>query len=313
MRGVLTYLALGLLGLATLAGLWSVAYARWAEARWPSDGRMVQTRLGPVHVREAGEGRPVLLIHGAGANAQELMNALGAPLSDTVRVIAMDRPGFGGSAPLAPGPRLSGHAATVAALIEAEGLERPIILGHSYGGAVALRFALDYPDMASGFVLLGAPSQAYVGPVAWYNHVTAAPLVGRAFSRFIAPIAGPILLPSAADGAFRPDPAPERYAEEAGIALLFRPRNFRANALDLSVVNAELDLQDDRYGEITAPVALIAGDADRAVYTQRHSEPLAAQLQDARLAILPGAGHMPHYVAADLVVEHVLALAEGGS
>lgn len=308
-----TVLLIVLLGAAVAAAAWSVGYSRWAEARWPADGRMVETRIGPLHIREAGEGAPVILLHGAAANARELLTGLVDVLGEEVRLIALDRPGFGGSPPLAEGPRLQGHADAVAALIEAEGLERPVVVGHSYGGAVALRFALDHPGAASGLVLLGAPSQAYVGPTSWYNYAAAAPVVGRGFSRFVAPIAGPLLLPGAAQAAFAPEAAPEAYAETAGIGLLFRPGNFRANALDLAVVNAELDLQDDRYGEIAAPVAIIAGQADPAVYTHRHSEPLAGQLPDARLALIPDGGHMPHYTAADLVAEHVLALIEARS
>lgn len=294
---------------AVLAALaWSAGYARWAERRWPADGRLVDTRVGRLHVRERGAGPAVILIHGAGANARELMITLGLALDDRARVIALDRPGFGGSPGFSSRARLARHADAVAALIEAEGLDRPVVVGHSYGAAVALRLAIDHPDSASGLVLLGPATHGYVGPVAWHNYVAATPVLGPAFCRLLVPIAGPLMLEGGVRATFAPEPAPPGYAANAGIGLLFRPRNFRANALDLAVVNAELAAQEPSYGDIAIPVAVIAGDEDRTVRTASHAEPLAAALPDARLAVLPGGGHMPHYGGREIVLEHVDAL-----
>jgi len=223
-------------------------------------------------------------------------------------VIAFDRPGFGGSPGFDGAPRLAGHAAALAALIEALELEQPLVVGHSYGGAVALRHAIDFPGTVTGYVLLGPVTHGDVGPAAWYNHVGATPVLGWLFSRAVIPIAGPASAGDGLIGTFAPSPAPEGHAEATGVGLLFRPATFRANARDLAHINPELLEQQQRYGDIATPLAIIAGDSDGTVRTSRHSERLAATAPDTRLAILPGVGHMPHHAAPDLVVEHVAAL-----
>lgn len=287
-------------------------YAARAEARWPAEGRLIETAAGPIHVVEAGAGpRAVVLVHGASANTRELRSALEDPLVAVgFRVVAFDRPGFGASPAFARADRLAGHADALQAVIEAEGLDRPIVVGHSYGGAVALRHALDHPGAGGGYVLLGPATHGDVGPVAWHNHVAATPVLGWFFTRLVVPIAGPPAGGPGVEATFAPSLAPEGHAEETGVGLLFRPESFEANARDLHAVNAELLEQQARYADIAAPVAIIAGVEDRTVNTARHSERAAAAIPDARLALLPGVGHMPHHAAPDLVVEHVVALAD---
>jgi pimeloyl-ACP methyl ester carboxylesterase len=299
----------GLLALVLGAAGYGAVYAGVAARRWPATGRLVETEAGPLHVVEAGEGRPVVLVHGAAANNRELRSTLEAPLvAAGFRVIALDRQGFGGSPPLRSRRRLAGHARAVAALIDALWLDRPIVVGHSYGGAVALRLALDRPGLAGGYVLLGPATHGDVGPVAWHNHAGAAPAVGWLMAYVVTPIAGPFLVRGGLGSTFSPQPAPPGHAEATGVGLLFRPVSFAANALDLDRVNPELRAQQDRYGEIADPVVFIAGDSDRTVLTARHSERAAAAIQGARLAVLPRVGHMPHHAAPELIVEHVRGL-----
>jgi pimeloyl-ACP methyl ester carboxylesterase len=303
------------LGLAYGAG-----YGAWASRRWPAEGRILDTAAGPVHVVEAGpvDGRAVLLIHGAAANSREPRSALEAPLvAAGFRVVAMDRPGFGASPPFADRAlvaegRLAAHARVAAAAIEALDLRRPIVVGHSYGGAVALRLALDRPGLAGGYLLLAPATHGDVGPVAWYNHVGASPAAGWLFARAVAPAAGPIVARGGLGAVFAPQAAPEDHAETTGVGLLFRPRSFRENALDLAPVNAELCAQQVRYGEIADPVAIVAGEEDVTVLTARHAERTAALIPGSRLALLPGVGHMPHHAQPELIVEHIRALAEEG-
>jgi pimeloyl-ACP methyl ester carboxylesterase len=307
-------------GLVALGLAYGAGYAAWASRRWPAEGRLVDTAAGPIQVVEAGDpaGRAVLLIHGSSANSREPRSALEAPLvAAGFRVLAMDRPGFGGSPPFADRAlltegRLAAHARSAAALIEALELERPIVVGHSYGGAVALRLALDRPGLAGGYVLLAPATHGDVGPVAWYNHAGATPVLGWLLARAVAPVAGPIVVRGGLGAVFAPQEAPENHAEATGVGLLFRPRSFAENAADLDPVNAELLAQQGRYGEIVDPVAILAGEDDVTVLTARHAERTAAMIPDARLALLPGVGHMPHHARPDLIVEHVRALAEEG-
>lgn len=105
--------------------------------------------LGPRQIRngiaflEKGQGEPLLLIHGVGLNAEAWAPQIDA-LSDTHRVIALDMPGHGASAPA--GAALSEHVAQAAALLDHLGIARANVVGHSMGGLVAIGLALARPD-----------------------------------------------------------------------------------------------------------------------------------------------------------------------
>ncbi len=297
--------------LLVAAALYGRDYRRRVEAAYPPRGRLVETRAGVLHVIETGnpEGAPVILVHGAVSSARDISYAL-TPVLSQHRVLAVDRPGFGWSPPTRAKNRLDAHARAVKALIDAEGLERPVIVGHSYGAAVALKLGLRHADRLGAIVVLGPASQSYVGPAAWYNYAGAAPIIGPILNACVAPILGPLRVRGGADAAFEPQTAPPGYMETVGLALFFRPHTFASNARDLARINRELVRQDRHYDQITTPMAVIAGDADPTVYTHRHAEPLARAAPNATLTLLPGVGHMPHYVDPHLVAECVDALVE---
>lgn len=304
---ILAVLIVAVLG----AVAWSYAFERRAARRWTPEGRFIDVGGYRLHIREAGaSGPPIVLIHGAGGSAREIMQLIGDKLAREARVTALDRPGFGASPPMGGRKRLKRHAEAVAAMIAAEGIERPIVIGHSYGGAVALRLAVDHPGLAASYLLLGTASHGDVGPVAGYNHIAAAPLIGALFCRTLPALIGPIQVKAGAARTFHPDPMPTGYVDAAAIPQLFRAATFRANARDLSAVNAELKAQSARYGDITEPVVLIAGGKDKTVLTKGHSERLATLLANAQLAVLPHSGHMPHAGDFEILAEHVRALAE---
>jgi pimeloyl-ACP methyl ester carboxylesterase len=132
--------------------------------------RNVKTRLGNVSTLEAGEGPPVLLIHGLGATKAEFMPTVSA-LSDRHRVIAMDLPGFGDSDKPFPAPYDPPFFASWAeSLLDELEIERAHVLGHSMGGRVALEFGLRNPDRTLGLILM-TPSMAWLGNRRWANYL----------------------------------------------------------------------------------------------------------------------------------------------
>ena len=90
---------------------------------------------------------------------------------------------------------------------------------------------------------------------------------------------------------------------------MLRPREFVANAWDLVTLRAAMAEQAPRYGNITVPITIIAGDVDKTVSTHIHSQPLARTAQNTKLIVLNGVGHMIQYAAPDLVVSEVEAMA----
>lgn len=104
---------------------------------------------------EAGSGRDVLLIHGAALTSHDMRASLFEPLAERFHTVAVDRPGHG----LSTRPWLAGSlresARIVADGISELGLSRPIVVGHSIGGALALQLALDRADLVGGVVAIG--------------------------------------------------------------------------------------------------------------------------------------------------------------
>jgi pimeloyl-ACP methyl ester carboxylesterase len=290
------------------------AYAAWANARFPAHGRRVQVTGARLHVVERGEGPPVALLHGASANAREFEHSV-VPLLDGYRTLAFDRPGHGHSTRPHSAEKL-----TIAAGLIAEGLRaldaRPaVIVAHSLGSATALRLALDHPDQVAGLVLIAPASHPYPGLNAWHARWAAKPLIGPLFSRLGPPVVGPLIAPGAVAHTFAPAAAPEGYADQSGLALLFRPKTFRANAQDLLASKAEFAAQYFRYDEITCPVTILTAETDRVVSPRIHAAQLKRAMAQAELITVPGAGHMPHQVRPQAVaaaVARVWRLALGG-
>ncbi|CAA9312070.1 MAG: Beta-ketoadipate enol-lactone hydrolase [uncultured Microvirga sp.] len=313
---ILAALVAGLVLLLVAGALATWVIARRIEARYPPLGRFVELDGGRLHLVEAGPadgGRAtVVLLHGASGNSADPMAALGARLAASFRVIAVDRPGHGwsdriGSDAASP----ARQAALIREALQRIGIERAIVVGHSWAGALALNLALDHPGLVTGLVLLAPVSHPWPGAaIAWYYTPTAARAVGWLFTRTVAAPLGMMMLNPAASAVFAPQPAPADYVEAARIPLLLRPNVFQANAEDVAGLHAFVVGQSARYGGVRVPTVIISGDADTIVWTNLHSRSLEREIPGAKLIVLPGVGHMPHHAAADLVLREIEALAE---
>jgi pimeloyl-ACP methyl ester carboxylesterase len=312
-------LGTALLALAAVVGvgfvITSIAAHR-IEAAHPPAGRFVDVDGGRLHVLDLAPSNdspgasapdplwPVVLIHGASGNLGDLRLGLGDRLARTRRVVLVDRPGHGWSD--RPGGKADASPARQAALIaqalDAIGLDRFVLVGHSLGGTVAATFARAYPERVAGLVLLAAVTHPWKGALAWHYNVGATPVVGAAFARAAALPIGEVLLEIGAREVFAPQAMPADYIERAGIRLLLRPAELTANAQDVAALRAFVTAEASHYRDITMPTVVLTGDADTIVSPTLHSRAIAAMLPDARLVILPGIGHMPQHVATDEVI-----------
>ncbi|MHB8340835.1 MAG: alpha/beta fold hydrolase [Mycobacteriales bacterium] len=129
-------------------------------------------------VVDEGAGPPVLLLHGQPGTAAVWVKLLPALLDRHLRVVAVDRPGYHGEPERARG--FAGNAARIEVLLDELGLDQVLLVGHSWGGGVALRCALDIPARCAGLVLLASVGshQAIAGP----DRVLASRLGGRVAS-----------------------------------------------------------------------------------------------------------------------------------
>lgn len=140
--------------------------------------RDVTARKVRMRVIEAGEGSPLLLVHGFLVNHLEYDDII-EPLATRFRVIAMDLPGFGDSEKPPPARYSYGiesFADAIADVIAAMNLGRVSLLGHSMGGAIALTLAADHPELVEKLVLTN--SLVYPFPLDFKSRLPLLPVVG---------------------------------------------------------------------------------------------------------------------------------------
>jgi pimeloyl-ACP methyl ester carboxylesterase len=183
-----------------------------------------------------------------------------------------------------------------------------VVVAHSLGCATALRLALDAPEKLAGLVLVAPATHPYPGPTGWHVRLAAAPLLGPLVSWFAAPIAGPLLAGGALKKAFAPAPVPRGHGARVGLALAFRPSDFRASARDVAAAKEEFAGQYFRYHEIEIPTVIVTSDQDGVASPLVHARQLARSLPRAELIATPNAGHMPHHLRPEAVAAAVRRL-----
>jgi pimeloyl-ACP methyl ester carboxylesterase len=251
-------------------------------------------------------------------NLGDMRLALGDRLAATHRVILIDRPGHGwsdrpgGSADASP----ARQAKILHQALERIGVPRAILVGHSWSGALAAAFALDYPQSVAGLVLLAPVSHPWANGAAWPDSVitallagiarsAAAPVSGQLFGRTLALPLGKVLLGLGMQSAFAPQVPPPDYFARTGAKLLLRPAEFTANAEDIAQIQQFVTEQAPRYKTIQVPTVVLTGDADEALSPEIHAKAIAKAISRAKLVVLPGVGHMVHFAAPERVIEAI--------
>lgn len=253
---------------------------------------------------------PIVFIHGASANLRDPMVAMRNKLEGRAQLLFIDRPGHGRSqigskANILP----DGQADAIAVVMEKRGIAKAIIVGHSYGGAIAAAFALRHPEKVAGLLFLSPAVYDWPGGVSWYYDAARVPVSGVLFSTLIAPPAGLLAIAGATKSVFAPNRVPENYIKKTNALQALRPLAFRHNALEVASLNDWAKVASRRYPTIKAKTIIITGDADGVVSPEIHSRQLANAIKDAQLFVVHNLGHKPDYIAGDLVVAAIEKLA----
>jgi pimeloyl-ACP methyl ester carboxylesterase len=277
-------------------------------------GRFIDVGGFPQHVIEMGRGDaqdalPVVMLHGASANLEDMRLALAEQLRGRRPVIFIDRPGLGFSQrDREQGASPAYQAAVLHGVLDRLGVGRAILVGHSWGGALALTFALDFPDRTAGLVLVAPATHPGIWRRKRYSAVLAGPL-GWLYARTLAFPLATILMWPGSRAAFLPQRMPDRYVKRSAAMLVLRPRSLMANWADVGSLDSFLERQAQRYAALTAPTVVFAGDRDAFAPPASHAEKLAAAAPSVKLVVLQGFGHMLHHAAADRVVAAVEEIA----
>lgn len=255
-----------------------------------------------LHLVEGGQGRPIVLIHGAVHTHCDWMGSLFDGVSARGRAFAVDRPGHGES--LRPRFRASPReqADQIREGLARLGVERPLVVGHSFGGMVALAWAAAYPGETAGLLLLAPIVFQEIRPV---EHALfgprAFPLVGPLVSEVALRTLDPGLLPIVQKLMFSPQPVSPDWLARYPFARILTAAQAVEEGEDVGNLTPGSPGGLIDFAAIQAPVRILTGDRDHIVDHNRHARRLATMLPQAELTVLEGVGHMLQHVESEAV------------
>ena len=293
------------------AALFNWSKAKQAERENPPLGQFLTVDGVRLHYLVRGEGSPIVLLHGNGTMIEDwIVSGLLDRLAKDHRVIAFDRPGFGHSErPRSTIWTPAAQATLIAAALDELKVERPLVVGHSFGTLVALALALNHPEKASGLALLGG----YFFPSARADVLLASqpavPVVGDVMRYTVSPLLGAALTPAVNARIFEPAPVPSSWTEEFPMRMALRPFQIRSEAAEAALMIPAAAAMAPRFAELDLPVTIIAGDGDKMVNTEAQSKRLSETVPQSRYVEIEGAGHMVHHTASEKVAQAIRKVA----
>ncbi len=276
-----------------------------AHAETPPEGAFVDLPQGRIHAIVRGQGPDLVMIHGANGNARDFSFDLIDRMAGEFRVIAFDRPGFGFSDDFGGVESPIDQADILRAAAHRLDVENPIVLGHSYGGAVALAWALRAPDDVAGLTLLAPVTHPWPGDLGLWYRITASPLGRYLILPTIAALAPRSAVQNTLANVFAPDPVPDGYLDHLGFNLTMRRGQLSLNAQQVNSLIDYVDAMHTGYPALTMPIEIVHGTADKTVYIGIHSERMVQEVESANLTTLDNVGHMPHHAHPDIVAEAI--------
>jgi len=257
----------------------------------------MQIRDVSLHVKVIGHGYPLVLMHGGpGADLYTMMSL--KPCADQFTLIFYDHRCNGRSEGVeVTTMTMENLTADADALRQALGFEKWAVLGHSFGGNVALEYALRYPNSLSHLLLV-----ATGGDYRWARENAPEVLAKRGFSPDIVELAGRFL-----SGQIEPN---EMFPSLMKLGEAYSPHISPWHIPHMIITGLQMKLRPEaliygetkvlkswtvmeRLGEINVPTLVMAGREDF-IYPPEHQEELAAGIPNARLVFVDRAGHNPH-------------------
>ncbi|HXH68403.1 MAG TPA: alpha/beta hydrolase [Candidatus Limnocylindrales bacterium] len=313
MTALLFAVALVALSMAALV-IFTAITAHRVEKALPPRGQFFEIAGARIHYLDNGSGPPIVILHGLGGQMGNFTYALLERLTPQFRVILIDRPGSGYSrrAPGATG-RPTEQATLIAEFIRKLDLHRPLLVGHSLGGAIALGVALDHPQSIMGLAL--------IAPLTHLPKQVPAPFraldIKSDFLRWLVAwtVATPIgirLGKAILDAIFSPEPAPVDFPIRGGGILGLRPQSFFNTSSDLRAASLDLPSMVNRYSSLQVPVRILYGTSDKVLSPKLNGEAMKAKSPMVSLELVSG-GHMLPITSPDLTAKFITDAARSES
>ncbi|MBT3134424.1 alpha/beta hydrolase [Alteromonas sp. ALT199] len=272
-------------------------------------GKLTPVQGGIIHWQKQGDGPALVLIHGLLGNSNNF-HELAKTLASRYTVYSVDRPGSGFSSRYkSTSASFEQQSKMLLEWMKKEDIENVAVAGHSMGGGVALRMALDAPDQIKSVSLLcplTTPLKGGAGPLSILyipnefirNTITktiASPLRAKLGRKQVVQI-------------FHPDSVPASFSVEGGGLLALHSRSFYEGSRDTVSAQGSLHRQQAHYGEIQCPVGVLYGENDTILKPSEHIGAVTQALSSATQKIIPGTGHMIPITQVDACADFIIEI-----
>lgn len=287
--------------------IYQKAKVKKAERKFPPTGKFVTVDGCKLHYIRAGEGQPVVFLHGGMLSSIDFKDVVKQAAKRGYDAIAFDRPGYGYSERLKKMTPMT-QAEMIHKALKQIGINEPIILvGHSWSGTMVLSYALQFPNEVAGIVMLAAAMYKEGYPAEngdYISRVVTTPIIGSFILHTLlkSPL-GKGMARVMVKSTFFPEAAPLWY-EEAAFALGFRPRHFRANREDVLAFPGTSKELCRNYKNIKIPTVIVVGDKDPFGVIEQGRR-LKEDLPNAIYKELSDIGHMIPNLHPGIVVDQV--------
>lgn len=265
------------------------------NAQAPPTGDHIVIHGRKLHYRVGGSGPNVILIHGASGSLEDWTFQHFDVLCASYRVLVFDRPGLGRSSPSSPCESLSAQAALMRDAASALGMTTAVLVGHSYGGAVALAWARDAPAQVHGLVLVAAVTRTFKREPNWLYGVVNVPAAGWLASQFVSLVANRAYVARVVAAIFAPQVPPDGFLESGVSPRVLSPSVFRNNAMQVRALAGEMAALGDSASRLNVRIEVLHGVEDNIVSVDSHAIAFAKAVPRAYVTILEGVGHMLHH------------------
>lgn len=260
----------------------------------------------------AGSGRPVVLIHGNPGSYYDYTLAVVGRLSQKYFVVAFDRPGHGYSERQdSVQTTVEAQALIIRDALQKLSLKKPVLVGHSWGGSLALAAAVAYGNELAGIVLL-APAAYPSVRTEWWALLPHLPVIGNIIVNTLTPLLGRTVVRKSLKRAYDPQDVQQEYVEQS-LELWMKPDRVRACAYDERTLGASLSALSEHYRDIEIPVVIVTGAGDRLLDPEEHAYQLHRTIKHSKLIVLPKTGHQVPQTRPDAVISAIDSVRDSGA